>query len=42
MEAAAELAWIWRDYDPSKTEQMYQMEDRERSKPLFRVEVVNR
>jgi enterochelin esterase-like enzyme len=42
MEAAAELAWIWRDYDPAKTEQIYQMEERERSKPLFRVEVVNR
>ena len=42
MEAAAELAWIWRDYDPAKTEQTYEMENLERSKPLFRVEVVNR
>jgi enterochelin esterase family protein len=42
MEGAAELEWIWRDYDPSRTEQMYEMEPRERSKPLFRVEIANR
>jgi enterochelin esterase family protein len=42
MEAVAELTWIWRGYDPSKTEQVYEMEARERSKPLYRVEVVTR
>jgi enterochelin esterase family protein len=42
MEAPAELAWIWRDYDPSTTEQTFEMEERERSKPLYRVEVSNR
>ncbi len=42
MEAPDELAWIWRDYDPAKTEQTYAMEPRERSKPLFRVEIANR
>jgi enterochelin esterase-like enzyme len=42
MEAPAELTWIWRDYDPSKTEQAFEMEERERSKPLYRVEISNR
>ena len=42
MEAPAELTWIWRDYDPSKTDQTFEMEERERSKPLYRVEISNR
>ncbi len=42
MEAPEELTWIWRDYDPAKTEQTYEMEPRERSKPFFRVEIANR
>ena len=36
------LAWLWRDYDPSKTEQIYEMDPAERDKPLFRIRVVNR
>jgi enterochelin esterase-like enzyme len=36
------LAWLWREYDPTKTEQGYQMEEAEKSKPLFRVSVTNR
>jgi len=36
------LAWLWRDYDPAKTEQVYQMEPAEKAKPLFRVKVYNR
>jgi enterochelin esterase family protein len=36
------LAWLWRDYDPSKTGQTYTMEESERAKPLFRVSVTNR
>src|SRR5688500_8502667 len=36
------LAWLWRDYDPAKTHQVYEIEAVEKSKPLFRVEVVNR
>jgi len=36
------LAWLWRDYDPAKTEQTYEMEAAEKSKPLFRVKVYNR
>jgi enterochelin esterase-like enzyme len=36
------LAWLWRDYDPSKTEQIYEMEPSEKAKPLFRVKIANR
>jgi enterochelin esterase-like enzyme len=36
------LAWLWRDYDPAKKYQTYQMEEAERVKPPFRVKVANR
>jgi enterochelin esterase-like enzyme len=36
------LAWLWRDYDPAKKEQAYQMDEAERVKPPFRVKVANR
>ena len=36
------MTWLWRDYDPSKTEQTYEMEESEVAKPLFRVSIVNR
>jgi enterochelin esterase-like enzyme len=36
------LAWLWRDYDPNKTEQTYEMEEAEKAKPLFRVGITNR
>lgn len=37
-----EMIWLWRDYDPAKTEQVYEMEPSEKSKPLFRVAIANR
>jgi hypothetical protein len=37
-----ELVWLWRDYDPAKTEQTYEMKAAEKSKPLFRVSITNR
>ena len=37
-----EMIWLWRDYDANKTEQSYEMEPAENSKPLFRVTVSNR
>jgi enterochelin esterase family protein len=37
-----EMIWLWRDYDPGKTTQAYEMEATEKAKPLFRVSVVNR
>jgi enterochelin esterase-like enzyme len=36
------MAWLWRNYDPSKNEQTFEMEPSEKAKPLFRVAVFNR
>lgn len=36
------LAWLWRDYDLSKTSQEFQMEASEKEKPFFRVTIHNR
>ncbi len=36
------LTWLWRDYDPAKTEQVYEMEASEKEKSLFRVKIANR
>jgi enterochelin esterase-like enzyme len=36
------LAWLWRDYDPAKTEQAYEQDPAEREKPLYRIKVTNR
>lgn len=36
------LTWLWRDYDPAKTTQTYQMEEAEKVKPPFRVNIANR
>ncbi len=36
------LKWLWRDYDPAKTEQTFEMEEAEKSKPMFRVKIYNR
>jgi enterochelin esterase-like enzyme len=41
-EFPAEMIWLWRDYDASKTTQTYEMEPSEMTKPLFRVAIVNR
>lgn len=32
-----EMTWLWRDYDPAKTEQKYEIDSAEKNKPLFRV-----
>jgi len=36
------MAWLWRDYDPGKTSQTYEPDPAEKSKPVFRVAIVNR
>ena len=36
------LTWLWRDYDPSRTEQTYEMDPAEKDKPYFRVKIYNR
>ena len=42
MDLPESLAWLWRDYDGSKREQTYEMDEAERVKPLFRVRIANR
>ena len=41
-EAPAALAWLWRDYDSAKTEQVYTMDPAEKAKPFYRVKALNR
>jgi enterochelin esterase-like enzyme len=41
-ELPEELTWLWRDYDPAKTEQVYAMDSSEKDKPMFRVKIYNR
>jgi enterochelin esterase-like enzyme len=36
------LTWLWRDYDPKKTSQEFQIEPSEKAKPFFRVTIANR
>ena len=36
------LPWLWRDYDPDRTEQIFEQEASEREQPPFRVRIVNR
>lgn len=36
------LTWLWRDYNPAKTEQSYEMDAVEKAKPFFRVRIYNR
>lgn len=36
------LAWLWRDYDPAKTEQAYEQDPAEKEKPMFRIKSLNR
>jgi len=38
----AALAWLWRDYDSAKTEQVYVQDEAEKALPLFRVQIINR
>ena len=37
-----EMMWLWRDYDPAKTSQEFAIDPAEKSKPTFRVAIVNR
>ena len=36
------LTWLWRDYDPAKTGQMFEQSAEEKSLPPFRVRIYNR
>jgi enterochelin esterase family protein len=37
-----EMVWLWRDYDPEKNSQTFEIEPEEKAKPLFRVAIANR
>ncbi|HEX4484709.1 MAG TPA: alpha/beta hydrolase-fold protein [Terriglobales bacterium] len=37
-----EMIWLWRDYDPVKTSQTFEMEAGEKDKPVYRVKALNR
>jgi enterochelin esterase family protein len=41
-ELPEEMIWLWRDYDPAKTEQVYTMDPAEKDKPFYRVKMLNR
>lgn len=36
------LAWLWRGYDPAKTSEEFQQDPAEKSKPMYRVRLLNR
>jgi enterochelin esterase family protein len=36
------MIWLWRDYDAAKTEQQFQADPTEKSKPYYRVAIVSR
>lgn len=36
------MIWLWRDYDAAKTGDTYVMGPAEKSKPMFRVKMLNR
>jgi enterochelin esterase-like enzyme len=42
VEFPVEMTWLWRDYDASKTEQIYEMDAAEKAKPPYRVSITNR
>jgi enterochelin esterase-like enzyme len=37
-----EMMWLWRDYDPAKTEQQFTADPAEKDKPYFRVAITSR
>ena len=36
------LTWLWREYDPARTEQIFEIGPEEKNKPYFRVGISNR
>lgn len=41
-ELAEEMIWLWRDYDPARTEQKFTPDPAEQNKPYFRINSLNR
>jgi len=42
VEFADEITWLWRDYDPAKTEQQFTADPAEKDRPYFRVAILSR
>jgi hypothetical protein len=38
----ASMTWLWRGYDPDKSEETYVQDSAEKSQPYFRVSITNR
>lgn len=36
------MRWLWRDYDPEKTSQVFEQDPEEKDKPFFRIRSLNR
>jgi enterochelin esterase family protein len=36
------MTWLWREYDPAKTSQTYEIDPAEKTKPPFRVSITSR
>ena len=36
------LSWLWRGYDPERTEENFEQDAGERAKPIFRIQIANR
>jgi len=36
------LTWLWRDYDPAKTSQVFEQDSEEKKRPFFRIKSLNR
>jgi enterochelin esterase family protein len=36
------LTWLWRGYDPERTEETFEQDEEERAKPVYRFGVINR
>ena len=41
-ELAEEMIWLWRDYDPNKTEDSYMQDPAEATKPMWRIKALTR
>lgn len=41
-ELAEEMIWLWRDYDPNKTEDSYVQDPAEAAKPMWRIKALTR
>lgn len=42
VELAEEMVWLWRDYDPARTAQQFEMDPAERGRPFYRIKGLNR